>query len=159
MESISLWRILSYICVYVCITYIIKPMDGVLRKHMMFSLASLILPIPANQTGVNFLNFKYQFRWRSILLNNNCHVIPLLDDVFVLNVPNNACYSQFLPRDDLMSTWTSRQLSIANNKSVTPRQCKIRWLWWHDNPTKGHIKLWSGSWPRCQSSDPIQALQ
>lgn len=143
--------------IYACITYIIKPMDGVLRKHIMFSLASLILPIVANQTGVIFLNFKQQFRLRSILLNNYCHVIHLLDDAFKCTY--NACYSQFLPRDDLMPTWTSRQLSIANNKSVTPRQCKIRWLSWHDNPTKGHIKLWSGSWSRCQSSDPIQALQ
>lgn len=92
----------TYICV--CITYIIKPMDGVPRKHMMFSLASLSLPIAANQTGVTFFNFKHQFRLRSILLNNNCHVIPLLDDVFVLNVHNNLCYSQFLSRDDLMQT-------------------------------------------------------
>lgn len=50
--------------IYACITYIIKPLDGVLRKHMMFSLASLILPIAANKTGVIFLNFKHQFRLR-----------------------------------------------------------------------------------------------
>lgn len=88
--------------IHACITYIIKPMDGDLRKHMMFSLASLILPIAANQIGVIFLNFKHQFKLRSILLNNIGHVSPLLDDV--LNVHNNACYSQFLLQDDLLPT-------------------------------------------------------
>lgn len=55
---------------------------------MMRSLASLIVAIAPNQSGVIFLNVKHQFNIRSILLNHNC--LLLLDSVLVLNLHNNA---------------------------------------------------------------------
>lgn len=69
------------------IIYVIYTVSYV-NTLMTRSLASLIVAIAPNQSGVIFLNVKHQFNIRSILLNHNC--LLLLDSVQVLNLHNNA---------------------------------------------------------------------